>query len=119
MKELELLKKYEEWFNTAINYDYISALWDGDFKILIPIYEKWIGKKEKINTKCGSCRLDFMKQLGKVYFKKLEEYEKENAGRDKESAVTQTEKCNSGRESKPSCKNVGKRKGKQGNKKDS
>lgn len=72
MKEdLEILSKYENWFYTAINLDYIRALWDNDMNLLIPIYERLTGVKANVNS-CGKCKLNFMKKLGKLYYKIIE-----------------------------------------------
>lgn len=74
-KDLEILAKYENWFYTATKCDYIRALWESDFNILVPIYEKWTGSKANINNGCSKCKLDFIKKLGKLYYKNKEEYE--------------------------------------------
>lgn len=74
-KDLEQLSRYENWFYTSIKCDYIRALWKSDFDILIPIYEKWTNTKPRINTSCGKCVLDFIKRLGKLYYKNKEDYE--------------------------------------------
>lgn len=76
--DLEILSKYESWFRTAVNCDYIRALWESDFKILVPIYEKWTGRNPKLNNTCGKCKLNFMKEFGKLYFKNKELIEQED-----------------------------------------
>ena len=94
-KDLEILEKYESWFRTAIKADYIRALWDSDIKILIPIYEKWTGKKISVNS-CGKCKLDFMKKLGKLYFEnkqKLEEDIKNNGKNIEQRSEGQSKVC--------------------------
>lgn len=73
--DLETLSKYESWFYSALNCDYIRALWKNDFEILVPIYEKWTGTKVTTNLSCGKCRLAFIQKLGKLYYKNKEEYE--------------------------------------------
>ena len=76
--DIELLKKYESWFHSAIECDYIRALWDSDMKILVPIYEKWTNSKFDGNSKCPKCKLDFMKKLGQLYFNNKEKMELED-----------------------------------------
>lgn len=77
-KDLEQLKKYESWLHSALYGDYIRALWKSDMEILVPIYEKWTGKKINMNSACGKCKLDFMKKLGKLYFNNKEKMELED-----------------------------------------
>ena len=81
-KDLEILSKYENWFYTAIYSDYIRALWEKDFEVLAPIYEKWTGLKANLNGSCGKCKLTFIKKLGKLYYKNKEEYEIRKAKED-------------------------------------
>ena len=73
MKDLEILKKYESFFTTALKSDYIRAIWDSDMNVMIPIYEKWTGTKYTGCFNCSKSKLEFMKKLGKLYFKKIEE----------------------------------------------
>lgn len=75
--DIELLKKYESWFNSAVYYDYIRAIWKSDLEVLIPIYEKWTGKKITVGD-CSKCKLDFMKKLGQLYFNNKEKMELED-----------------------------------------
>lgn len=73
--DLKKLEKYESWFLCAIKSDYTKALWKSDFDILIPIYKKWTNESTtNINFGCSTCKLNFIKKLGKIYFKKKEEY---------------------------------------------
>lgn len=76
--DLEVLAKYESWFKSALYCDYIRALWERDFAVLIPIYEKWTGKKSNVNKQCGKCKLEFMKKFGKLYFNNKEKMELED-----------------------------------------
>lgn len=89
-KDLKILSEYESFFYTAVNSDYVRALWKSDFEILIPIYEKWTNTKADVNVNgCGTCKLKFMKKLGTLYFQKKEQLNnkeknvKENAKRNK------------------------------------
>lgn len=108
--DLEQLKKYESWFSSALYYDYIRALWKADMDVLIPIYERWTGKKSNINGSCGRCKLEFMKKFGKLYFKNKEEYEREQeqvSGQTKGVSNT-SGKTDTKRQSKRDSNNVGK-----------
>ena len=83
-KDLEILAKYEPWFHSAVYSDYMRALWKSDFDILIPIYEKWTGAKAKGNMTCPKCKLNFIRELGKLYYKN-KEYEKQSKQTEGES----------------------------------
>lgn len=109
-KDLEILKKYENWFYTAVYADYIRALWKDDFEVLIPIYEKWSGRKTNINTSCGKCKLIFLKKLGELYFKNKEEYESKSNSkcRAQDEAYKLGRKTVIGQESLRDSKNVSK-----------
>lgn len=90
-KDLEVLKPYESNFRTAINSNYSKAIWQSDMNILIGIYYKWTNTKPSINMNCSKCKLDFIKRMGKLYFKKLEEYdEKRKIQANKEQSQQET-----------------------------
>ena len=91
--DIEILSKYESWFYSAVHCDYIRALWDNDMKILIPIYEKWTGKKNNVNKSCGKCKLNFMKEFGKLYFKNKELIENEDGKNIEQRSEGQSEVC--------------------------
>ena len=66
--DIEILDKYETYFHTAIECNYIRALWDDDLKIIIPIYERLFGTKYTGCCTCSSSKLALMKKLGKKYY---------------------------------------------------
>lgn len=80
--DIEQLKKYEPYFHSAINCDYIRALWDSDMKILISIYEKWTGTKYTGCMTCAKAKLTFMKKLGGLYYKNKELLMEQENGKD-------------------------------------
>ena len=67
-EDIKVLEKYENYFHTAIKYDYIKALWDDDLKIIIPIYERLTEQKYTGCSYCSHSRLALMKKLGKIYY---------------------------------------------------
>lgn len=81
-EDIERLSRYESYFNSAIHADYIRALWDSDMKLLISIYEKWVGNKYTGCITCGKAKLDFMKRLGELYFKNKELLMEKENGKD-------------------------------------
>lgn len=76
--DLEILDHYESWFHSAIYSDYTKALWKSDFDVMLPIYVKWTGTTPNINYNCSKCKLNFVKRLGKLYYKYKEDYEKQS-----------------------------------------
>lgn len=117
-KEIEILAKYEPWFHSAVYADYMRALWQSDFDILIPIYEKWTGVKADGNMTCSKCKLNFIRKLGKLYYKNKEEYEKQSKYTKGESHSKEREEdrqhnptgtTNNKQQSKRSCNTTGQR----------
>lgn len=99
-KDLEILEKYEPWFHSAVYADYMRALWKSDFDVLVPIYEKWTGRKITNNFTCSKCKLNFIREFGKLYYKNKEEYEKQS----KQKAREISHNANGGREGDIECK---------------
>ena len=100
-QDINLLSKYESWFHSAIYSDYIRALWKADLDVMIPIYEKWTNKKVDTNFNCAKCKLNFIKKLGKLYYKNKEEiknkeYEKQPEQKSRQPKEVQ---CNASRTS--------------------
>ena len=98
--DIKILEKYESYFYTAVYADYVRALWDNDFKVLIPIYEKWTNKKADLSGSCGKCQLSFMKKLGVLYYANKEKLKEIEDGKNTEQrSEGQSEVC-----SRPNCK---------------
>ena len=123
--DLLILKKYESWFHSAIYANYTRALWQSDYNVLVPIYEKWTGTSAKINMSCSKCKLDFVKRLGKLYYKNKEEienkekYEKQSepqAGESKEIQRNEGRASDGRRQSKRSGNITGQRRQPKANK---
>lgn len=108
--DLEILSKYESWFYTAVNSDYIRALWKDDFDVLVPIYEKWTNTKSDVTMNCSKCKLSFIKKLGKLYYKNKEEYaNKSNSeSREKEEPHKCRRKGDTGHKGVRDSKTIGK-----------
>lgn len=70
-KELEVLKKYEDYFVTAIKYQYMRNLTIAQIDELLAIYERAAGKKYPLCKSCGTAKLHFIQEVGKRYFKQL------------------------------------------------
>lgn len=67
-KELPILEKYESYFRTALKSGYIRNLTDAQVDELLPIYERASGRKYPLCKRCGSSKLNFIKEVGKKYF---------------------------------------------------
>lgn len=84
INDLDILKKYENHFRSAINSNYCRAIWKSDIDVLVSIYTKWTNTKPNLNMSCSKCKLDFIKKIGKLYYTKLEEYEKSKTNKTRE-----------------------------------
>lgn len=110
--DLEILEHYESWFHSAIYSDYTRALWKSDFDVMLPIYVKWTGTTPNINYNCSKCKLNFVKRLGKLYYKYKEEYEKQSeqkSGQSKEIQRNEGREGDNRRQSKRSGNTTGQR----------
>lgn len=59
---------YETQMQTAIRSDYLRNVGRSGLAVLVPIYERVSGVKERVNSNCASCILGFLKRLGAIYF---------------------------------------------------
>lgn len=80
VEEIQILDKYEDRFFSAINAQYIRAIWKSDVDLLKPIYERVTEQKYNMCMNCAASKLKFMKDLGKLYYahKNKEKNTKEN-----------------------------------------
>lgn len=68
-KDLAVLKKYENYFRTAIKYQYSRNLTNTQVDELLTIYERALGKKYPLCKSCGTAKLHFLQEIGNKYFK--------------------------------------------------
>lgn len=66
--ELDILKKYEDRFRTAVFSEYARNIISTDLDRLLDIYNRVKGIKYKLNKSCSSCQLTFLKLIGRWWF---------------------------------------------------
>jgi hypothetical protein len=74
-EDYEYLKQFESNFRTAINSNYSRNIAESHLNRMVEIYSKEIGKSHKICIRCGTVVLNFLKDLGKIYYKVQEGFE--------------------------------------------
>lgn len=73
--DYEKIKGYEHKFNTSIKSRYYTGLTSEDIKIIGNVYKETLGKN--VNSGCGDCVLNMLRQVGRMYFKFKKDMEKE------------------------------------------
>lgn len=71
-KEIAILKKYSGSLTTAVKYNYCRTMQSVDLDELLAIYERVTGVKYNICKKCASSVLNFLTELGRMYFEWME-----------------------------------------------
>lgn len=78
-EEFAAAAAYETQMQTAIRSDYLRNVGRSGLAILVPIYERVAGRKERVNSNCAACILGFLKRLGAIYFADKAEREQQQA----------------------------------------
>ena len=79
-KQFEKMTPYRQHLWTAVNCSYARAVGMDGFEALNEVYKELFRKDSGLITGCSRCRLNSLKELGKLYFeyeKRLEETKKE------------------------------------------
>lgn len=71
-KQFEKMTPYRQHLWTAVNCSYARAVGMDGFEALNEVYKELFRKDSGLITGCSRCRLNSLKELGKLYF----EYEK-------------------------------------------
>ena len=66
--EINMLRKYEERFRTAVFSDYSRNIISQDLEQLRLIYNKIHNTDYRLNKSCSTCQLNFLKLLGRWWF---------------------------------------------------
>lgn len=74
--QLNILKQYDYHFNNAVNREFLRSLTRIEFEKIKNVYTEATGAKVTTNSNCGICKLKFIKQVGILYFKDIEESKK-------------------------------------------
>ena len=78
-EEFRAASAYEMQMQTAIRSDYLRNVGRSGLAILVPIYERVAGRKERVDSNCAACILGFLKRLGAIYFADKAEREQQEA----------------------------------------
>lgn len=72
-QELNFLKEFENNFKTAIHSNYSRNIVKSKLEKMLEIYVKETGKDYNLCTHCTTSVLEFLKLMGNVYFKIVQE----------------------------------------------
>ena len=78
-EQIEQLRPFEEYFISATAANYVRSIPADRIMTITNIWNTASGEKEKGPTSCGVCQLNFIKKVGKHYFKDKEKYEREQS----------------------------------------
>lgn len=67
-KDIKKLEQYDSYFRTAIHHQYMRNLTNTQIDELLGIYERITGKKYKLCKTCGTAKLKFIQEVGKLYY---------------------------------------------------
>ena len=77
-EELDKLAPYEQNMRTAVRSKYLRNVGRSGLAVMIPIYERATGYRIHVNDTCGTCILDFLQRLGRIYFADKDEINARN-----------------------------------------
>lgn len=91
-EDIKYLEAYEQNFTTAINSNYSRNIVSSALDRMLEIYQKETGTSYRLCKSCTSSVLSFLKQIGKLYFKAVQEgKETKVTDNELEKVVTQME----------------------------
>lgn len=76
-QDIERLNKYRNTFETALNSGFARNIGSIALREIESIYDAAYGSHYKYNAGCSVCVLNFLKRVGKEFFKDEEEYRKQ------------------------------------------
>lgn len=71
-KDYKYLSQYEDRFYTATRSNFARNLSRSVLEEMNRIYENETGKTHNMNYNCGTCQLDLITRLGKIYYMEKE-----------------------------------------------
>lgn len=77
-EDIKYLEAYEQHFKTAINSNYTRNVVSSALDRMLEIYQKETGTPYRLCKSCTSSVLSFLKQIGKLYFKAVQEGKETN-----------------------------------------
>ena len=72
-EDIKYLEAYEQNFTTAINSNYSRNIVSSALDRMLEIYQRETGTSYRLCKSCTSSVLSFLKQIGKLYFKAVQE----------------------------------------------
>lgn len=91
-EDIKYLEAYEQNFTTAINSNYSRNIVSSALDRMLEIYQRETGTSYRLCKSCTSSILSFLKQIGKLYFKAVQEGKETNvAVNELEETVTNME----------------------------
>lgn len=72
-EDIKYLEAYEQNFTTAINSNYSRNIVSSALDRMLEIYQRETGTSYRLCKSCTSSVLNFLKQIGKLYFKAVQE----------------------------------------------
>ena len=92
-EDIKYLEAYEQHFKTAINSNYTRNVVSSALDRMLEIYQKETGTSYRLCKSCTSSILNFLKQIGKLYFKVVQDGKETNVTvNELEKVVTQKER---------------------------
>lgn len=92
-EDYEVVSKYSNHIYTATKHNYTRNIPSSELDILLDIYKRTTNQNYRLCKHCSTSIMNFIKELGKVYYRAKETYEitekentKKNGKRKKENA---------------------------------
>ncbi len=66
--EFAAVAAYERQLQVAVRSKYLRNIGRSGLAVLVPIYERVSGSRQRVNDNCAACILGFLQRLGAIYF---------------------------------------------------
>ena len=67
-EEFAAASAYEHQMQVAVRSKYLRNIGRSGLAVLVPIYERISGSKQRVNANCAECILSFIQRIGAIYF---------------------------------------------------
>ena len=74
-EEFAAASAYEHELRVAVRSKYLRNVGRSGLAVLVPIYERITGTRQRMNPNCAACILDLLERLGAIYFAEKAEHE--------------------------------------------
>lgn len=86
-EEFAAAAAYEHQLQVAVRSKYLRNIGRSGLAVLVPIYERVSGTRQRVNDNCAACILGFLQRLGAIYFADKAEQEQAAANVDPETTA--------------------------------